>query len=112
MDAPLPPIERPDGRTYRPRKVIAHAWGDDGYELERGAVVFGTHDVERARALAERACADWYGTAHAVRAEVGWFRDGYVNGRRAWIRDEVRGRAGVWFVASDEDEEGAEGGGG
>lgn len=81
-------------------------------EFEHGAVVLGTHDVERARVLAERACASWYGTAHAVCAEVGWFRDGYEGGRRCWIRDEVRGRPGVWFAASDEDEEGVEEGGG
>lgn len=112
MDEPLPPIERPDGRTYRPRKVIAHAWEDDGYYNDRGAVVFGTHDVERARELAERACAGWYGMTHAVRAELGWFRDGYESGRRAWVNDPVRGRAGVWFTASDEDEEDAEEGSG
>lgn len=102
----LPPITRPDGRVYRPKKVVAHAWGEYGYDLERGAVVLGTHDVERARALAASACASWYGLEHAVRPEVDWFRDGYENGRRAWVRDEVRGRAGVWFVASDEPDEG------
>jgi hypothetical protein len=102
----LPVITRPNGKPYQPRAVKAHAWGnDDAWESRSGAVVLGTHDVDRARLLAEEACNAWYGTAYAVKPEVDWFRSGFSNGERAWIRDDVRGAAGVMFTAADDPEE-------
>jgi hypothetical protein len=95
--AVLTAIRRPDGRLYQPRKVIA--WplaGDD--EVTSGVMVLGTHDIERARKLADEALADWTdGGCTAAGPETGWFREGYESGRRVWVRDNVRGRAGVLF---------------
>lgn len=97
MNEPAACITRPDGKPYRPRKVVAHAIVDeDG--LLCGVMVLGTHDVTRAQAL-----ADWYavwqlGSGHAAAGpRPGWYRDGYECGHRCWVTDEVHGRAGVWF---------------
>ena len=94
-----PPIERPNGKLYRPFKVVAHAWeNDDGQGS--GAVVLGTQDIERARALATEAVQLWFdGDFVAVHPIVGWFRLGWNYGELTWIRDPVRGRAGVQFDA-------------
>lgn len=102
----LPVITRPNGKPYQPRKVVAHSWDNQDYQTgDCGAVVLGTHDVDRARALAEPACRDWFGTQYAICPEVGWFVNGFQGGRRMWIRDEVRGAAGVMFAAADDPEE-------
>lgn len=96
----LTPIKRPSGKIYRPRKVRCYAWEnqdlDDGY----GAVVLGTHDVELAEKLATNAIKYWFDSELiATKPEVGWFRSGYHHGEPTWIRDQVRGRAGVLFTA-------------
>jgi hypothetical protein len=75
----LPAVTRPNGKQYRPRKVVAWRWENDDASpvLEGcGAVVLGTHDPE-----------------------VNWFRLGYQGGELAWVRDAVKGRAGVMFTA-------------
>jgi hypothetical protein len=93
----LVPVTRPDGRVYRPRKVIALGVADAD-DFLCGVVVLGTHDVTVARLLAE-AYARWQtgeGT-EAAEPEAGWFREGLDYGNPVWMRDEVRGRAGVWF---------------
>lgn len=100
----LPPVTRPNGKTYRPRQIVAHGWDNDDYGDGCGAIILGTHDVARARRLAESACSDWHGSRYAISPVVGWFRDGFRDGRRSWITDEVRGAAGVMFTASDEPE--------
>ncbi len=101
----LVPIERPDGRLYRPRKVAAYSWENDTvHGWSGGAVVLGTHDVERARVLADRCVKSWYGNVlSAVEPEVGWYRLGYEYGEQVWAEDERRGRAGVWFTAKEVD---------
>jgi hypothetical protein len=94
----LPPITRPDGRLYRPRKVVACAV-NDGDDLIGGVVVFGTHDVERAARLAQD-FTDWQigrGYAPAVPLTV-WWRDAMCSGQRTFEYDEKRGRAGVYFT--------------
>ena len=98
MAEPLPPITRPDGKLYRPRKVIAYVLGDED-ECPVGVVVFGTHDFERAVPLA----ADLVRQAWGAGYELGdgplavWWKDTYQYGRRIWEDDKEHGRAGVWF---------------
>ena len=104
--AELPIIVRPNGRTYRPRKIIAYAWA--GYD-DYGVIVFGTHDVERAEPLALDACRSWFGASGVTAPRNVWFRDGRVNGERCWFPDEERGRPGVMFEASDNAEEASDG---
>lgn len=106
--APMAPellaVERPDGRLYRPRKVVVWPWeNDDAWsEWRGGAVVLGTHDVERARELADSSIKLWFGAElSAVKPEPGWWRLGYSYGDPTWIEDVVRGRAGVWFTAKE-----------
>lgn len=99
----LPAIMRPDGRPYRPRKIVAHSWENDTvHDWSAGAVVLGTHDVERARVLADSSIKVWFGSEFsAVEPEVGWYRLGYEYGDQVWTEDERRGRAGVWFTAKE-----------
>ncbi len=90
-------ITRPDGRVYRPRKVIAYAFASED-DWITGVVVLGTQDVTRARALADRLVLSELGRGYAaVDPETGWWHDGFQGGERIWIHDPVRGRAGVMF---------------
>jgi len=93
----LPPVIRPDGRVYQPRKIAAYAVADADEDLS-GVTVLGTHDMAIAQKMAS-GYAEWQlgrGSA-ALDPEVGWFREGYENGRPMWQRDPVKGRAGVMF---------------
>jgi hypothetical protein len=95
--APLEPVQRPDGRMYRPRKIIAYPVADDE-EMTSGIMVLGTHDVSRAQPLADRCASAWVDGGYvAIEPETGWYREGYEAGRPMWLRDPVKGRAGVWF---------------
>jgi hypothetical protein len=91
-------IERPNGKPYRPRKVIAYGTYDED-ECPVGVVVFGTHDVARARSLADSFVkCDLLDSGYApAEPSCVWWRDGFEGGRRGWVQDPVRGRAGVWF---------------
>lgn len=99
----LAPIERPNGKLYRPRKIVVEPWENDGWANDGcGAVVLGTHDVEAARALATERIRDWFDSELTpTKPEVGWFRLAYggSRGEMNWVRDEVHGRAGVMFTA-------------
>jgi hypothetical protein len=87
-------IERPNGKAYRPRKVIAHLVGED-YE---GVIVLGTHDIARAQVLADELVRIYVDSREVAAGPVtGWWRDGFECGQLRWIADEVRGRAGVLF---------------
>ena len=87
-------IERPNGKPYRPRKVTGQIVGEEN----EGVLILGTHDLGRAQALADQMAAYEAGPGYvAVRPWRGWFRDGFWDGRRQWITDEVHGRAGVVF---------------
>jgi hypothetical protein len=97
LRVPLVPVTRPDGRIYRPRRIVACAVTDED-ELLSGVVVLGTHDTVRAQPLADEYAAWQLGTGHvAAEPETGWFREGFRSGRREWVRDEDKGRAGVYF---------------
>ncbi len=94
-------ITRPNGKRYRPRKIVTWRWENDGWDNDDcGAVVLGTHDVEIAQEEAEYAIKYWFDSGLiASKPEVGWFRLGYLNGEPTWLRDAVMGRAGVMFTA-------------
>lgn len=93
----LKPVTRPDGRVYRPRKITGHAVADDG-DLLSGVCILGTHDLAVAQPLADEYASWQLGSGSvALEPETGWFREGYESGRPMWIRDPVKGRAGVMF---------------
>jgi hypothetical protein len=90
-------ITRPNGKPYRPRKLVAYAVTDED-EILSGAVVFGTHDPARARDLADELVSRDLGSEYVPVDPVAvWWRDGFDSGRHCWITDEEHGRAGVWF---------------
>jgi hypothetical protein len=87
-------ITRPNGKPYRSRRVTAQAIGEE----DEGVLVLGTHDLARAQALADQTAKRIAGSGYvAADPWRGWWRDGFENGRRSWVTDEVRGRAGVLF---------------
>jgi len=93
---------RPNGKTYRARKVMAHAWsniaaygGDDA-----GVVILGTHDVEGCREFAVLMVRYWGMGEFADGPRIGWFRDGYGAHGPAWVDDAERGAAGVMWTAA------------
>jgi ABC-type proline/glycine betaine transport system ATPase subunit len=93
-----PAVTRPNGKTYQPRKIVAHVVSDY-YEDFEGVVVFGTHDITRAQALADAVVA--YEVHHTVRAadpRLVWWRDTFRYGGRVFETDEEHGRAGVYFA--------------
>lgn len=105
MNVPqLEAIERPNGTVYRPRKLVAYPVTEpDDDSLTGSAVVFGTHDPERARDLAQRIVDRDLGAGYVVTSPGRvWWRDGFEGGRRGWVTDEVRGRAGVYFSEIEE----------
>ena len=93
----LSPITRPNGKSYRPRKIVAHCIGHEDEDVT-GVVVFGTHDVTRAKPLADSAVADWCDWGYeAVSPRLIWYRDTMADGQRTYVTDPVHGRAGVVF---------------
>jgi hypothetical protein len=89
----LVPVRRPDGRLYRPRKIIAFIL-DAEPEYAR-VLVLGTHDIGTARELAERALRNW--GCEPVNPVLGWWRSAIRNHAVWFEADERRGRAGVSF---------------
>jgi hypothetical protein len=88
---------RPDGRTYRSRKVAAYAVVD-GDEFLCGVMILGTHDIARTQPLADDYAAWQLGAGYAAADPVtGWWYLGYAATGRCWIEDAAKGRAGVWF---------------
>jgi hypothetical protein len=94
----LKPITRPNGKPYRPRKVIAYGVYDAD-ECPVGVVVFGTHNTERAQALADSLVkCDLLDAGYApAEPSCVWWSDGFDGGSRVWVNDAEHGRAGVWF---------------
>lgn len=95
-------LERPNGKTYKPRKVglQAHAWENHDYG-DCGVIVFGTQDIEEATPLAIEWCKHWFGYHAVTGPYTGWFRLTYDMGELAWMSDPVKGRPGVYFTATD-----------
>ncbi|AOY72062.1 hypothetical protein ARZXY2_2532 [Arthrobacter sp. ZXY-2] len=111
----LPAITRPNSSVYRPRKITTETWGNEDEITD--IVVFGTHDVEFARTVALRA-------ADEVSAEYyssGWHLDVAETGDRVWRTrclaawdegrpiyqwwdDPDKGRAGVRFSVTEDDD--------
>lgn len=94
--AKLPMIMRPNGRLYRPRKIVAEIYTDYHNEEFGGVIVFGTHDIERARPLAEPIIHSEVGPVD-ITEHLDWIHDGMSGGERRFMRDERRGRACVRF---------------
>jgi hypothetical protein len=100
--AALSPVRRPDGRLYRPRKLSAEGVEEDG--ILSGVLVFGTHDPEIARPLADELAAQQAGRSYRALDPVsGWWRGGIAGGERCWVGDEKSGRAAVLFQRIDEE---------
>ncbi len=98
----LPPVVRPDGRLYRPRKLAAYPVTDDGGDFS-GVLVLGTHDPAVAQPAADELARQEAGSGwRAVSPVPGWWRDGLMLSQRCWIGDEINGRAGVLFERVDE----------
>lgn len=98
------PITRPNGKVYRPRKLVAHAWEDpwDYTGAQSGVVVLGSNDVARVSEFAVEMCNYWFLGYYAVNPRTGWYRLGYQSGELRWLIDEECGRAGVFFDAADD----------
>jgi hypothetical protein len=95
-DGVLPPVQRPDGNWYVPRKLAAERVDED--DEFSGVIVFGTHNPAVAQPLADELAAREAGDGYrAVYSGGGWWRDGFEHGRRSWIADEISGRAAVLF---------------
>ena len=97
MTAELVPVRRPNGQLYRPRKMVAYQVPDED-DIISAVLVLGTHDIARAQALADQVAAR-YADSGCIAADpvAGWWRDGFEGGRRCWVKDDRRGRAGVMF---------------
>lgn len=94
-DGVLPPVPRPYGGFYVPRKLTAERVDEDALT---GVIVFGTHSVARAQPLADELARREAGSGYrAVFSGCGWWRDGFEHGRRSWVVDHERGRAAVLF---------------
>lgn len=98
MVAELEPVTRPNGKLYRPRRLRAFYCEDD-YTGQAEVLVLGTHaqSVALPLAFAEANYRLADGSLDAV-PSPGWWRDGFENGERAWVYDDVRGAAGLRFV--------------
>lgn len=100
--ADLPSIVRPNGKVYRPRKIVVQPWDNDtsGRDESCGVIVYGTHDENLAQGLADAEIkrlwdSDWIG----INEGCGWFRSAYRYGDLVIVDDEVHGRAGIYFRA-------------
>ena len=95
-DGVLPPVMRPYGGFYRPRKLVAEQVDED--DEFTSVLVFGTHNPDVARPLADALAMRTAGsTFRALDPVTGWWRDGFTGGRRGWVSDEETGRAAVMF---------------
>lgn len=99
---PRVPVQRPNGKWYRPRKIVAVAW-DDPWPVDDdycGVYILGTHDIDASREFANSSIAYFHDSGMvATKPEKCWIRDGYHNNDRTWISDDVRGRAAVGWTA-------------
>jgi hypothetical protein len=95
----IPPIQRDNGRTYRPTRITAQPVVDsDGVGLI-GVMVLGTNDINVATPIATD-FVHWqldrgYCPAGAV---AGWYRLGIAYGEPGWVSDPEKGSAAVFFT--------------
>ncbi len=93
----IPPITRPNGKPYQPRRVVGFTLDDDDTGGVTGLIVFGTHDHERAKRLADGLCYRYAADGDAVGPTSVWWRDMFSRGRREFESDDEHGRPGVHF---------------
>lgn len=101
--ADLVPVTRPNGKVYRPRRITVAPWENDTvHSWSAGVYVLGTHNLFLSRPLAQDAIARHFDPRLVPgRPDLCWVRDGFHYGDRAWVDDEVRGRAAVCWTAMD-----------
>lgn len=100
----LPPVQRPNGKWYRPRQGMKAVFymDDDGQD---GIAILGTHDIAKARVFATEMTRWKWGYAGVCDPFQTWLRLGYNRrGEQAWIDDPVRGAAAVQFETTDDPE--------
>jgi hypothetical protein len=90
-----PAIQRPDGRLYHPRKIKAEFFYDDG--LEAGVFVWGTHDINRARRLADQLVWSYDASIVAVNPIPTWKYRYISYGNIVYYDDVSAGRPCVEF---------------
>lgn len=96
----LVPVERPNGKTYRPRQLPRAVQVDnldDVHGPSGWLYVIGTHDVDRAIRLAQ---GHWEPVDLST-AKLGWMRLTIRNGERWYESDPARGAATVIFTLID-----------
>ena len=99
MAEKLPPITRPNGKPYRPRRLRVVGWNlNTVYPEVLQVAVLGTHEVDKARESAPQG----YHCAYLINPTLGWVRLGMSHGEPTWLHDEVRGAACVIFDESDD----------
>lgn len=103
----LPPISRPNGKLYRPRKLTAQMLGDG--DEDTGVVVFGTHDIAEARRAAgvevARFNADTYAPEQGVAVHI------ITEGERVWWAQKLAhfDEGSPWYTFSTDEEHGRAG---
>lgn len=99
----LTPVERPNGKIYRPRKIRA-IYCENPYGHRNDVFVLGTHDLigalEVAAGEVRYRLGGPYFLIDAV-GEIGWWREMLHNGERVVIADEVRGAAGIRYEVEE-----------
>lgn len=97
MTEPLPSVERPNGKLYRPRKISARVLDHDN-GVDYRVLVTGTHDIGRALELARKVAHSDIGREYEPgNPRQGWWRETIRRHEPYWEWDEVRGAAGVMF---------------
>jgi hypothetical protein len=100
---PLPPIERPNGKIYRPRKIRA-IYCENPYGRRNDVFVLGTHDLigalEAAAGEVRYRLGGPYFLIDAV-GELGWWREMLHSGERVVVSDDVRGAAGIRYEVEE-----------
>lgn len=90
-----PAIKRPNGKLYRPRKIVAEFFYED--EIEAGIWVFGTHDGSLSRKLASDLLLTYDKGLMATSAYTLWVSRVIRNGTVMYEQDDEHGRAAVCF---------------
>lgn len=89
-------VVRPDGRLYRPRKMPAAVIVHDHHEDPAWIYVLRTHELDRARRLAEE-IADREQLDLEGEPWREWVREGMNRGERFYFNDAARGVPAVIF---------------